>query len=128
MMKSTGVLLLMVWALFIGCTTKDPLPADRWSEGCVELAPYSAGYRLSGICCSYILLPTINLNRDHNFSVKAEYYTFNGASFVAIPTVINGQLSPDGKVLTITYLLNSTVTTHVLQAGQATVSCHCGCD
>ena len=120
-------LLLLGWMLLIGCSSKDPLPVNTWSEGCVELTPSKDGYRISGICCAYVSLPGIILN-GHAFTVKADYYTFNGASFVPIPIVVNGKLSSNGKVLVITYSVHSTTTTHTLRPGNATSFCYCGCD
>jgi len=112
----------------VGCSSKDPLPISTWSAGCVGFAPYQEGYRLDGICCAYIVLPKVKLDKSHTFTVKADYYTFTGASYVPIPTVVKGQLSSDGKVLTITYSINALASTHRLQPGAVTTFCYCACD
>lgn len=102
---------------------------DTWSEDCIQLATDPQGFRLSGLCCAYIILPKIELNKKRQFSVKADFYTFTGAGFASVPTTVNGELASDGNTLTINYSTNLTVTTHQLQPGAMTrtVGCGCGC-
>lgn len=130
--KSVSLFVLTVWALVVSCRSSDdsigPLPHQVWSADCVQLSPRQNGYRIDGICCTYILLPAIALNRNRRFSVDADYHTFNGAGFIKFPTVLTGQLSGDGQTLTISYSVNSVLTTHTLKPGRAPATCFCGCD
>ncbi|WP_381528686.1 hypothetical protein [Spirosoma soli] len=127
--KLRPILLGILWVCLLSCQPKEePLPVSVWSQACVELAPYQQGYRLSGICCEYIILPQLRLDRNKQFSVKAEYFTFTGAGFAGRPISVNGNLSANGQVLTISYSTGATVTTHELKPGAATAFCYCGCD
>ncbi|RZK35919.1 MAG: hypothetical protein EOO61_11170 [Hymenobacter sp.] len=125
--KFKSILLFSLWIVLTGCNPKDPLPTNVWSEGSVQLSPDSEGFRLSGLCCAYAILPKIELNRKQKFSVKSDYYVFTGAGFSSVPTQIEGELSSDGRTLTISYSTGSSVTTHRLQPGAATISSNCGC-
>ena len=122
-----SILLFSLWILLTSCNPKDPLPTTTWSEGSVQLAPDSDGFRLSGLCCAYAILPKIELNRKQKFSVKSDYYVFTGAGFSSVPIQIDGELSSDGRILTISYPRGSSVTTHRLQPGVATSQSNCGC-
>ncbi|CCH54001.1 hypothetical protein BN8_03138 [Fibrisoma limi BUZ 3] len=127
--KPVALLLIVYCAFIVGCSSRtEVLPADTWSEGCVELAPYQNGYRLNGMCCSYILMPTLRIDRNQTFTVKASYYTFNGAGFIDIPTNVRGELSPNRRTLTLRYTVNGSTTTHTLEPGRARMYCLCGCD
>ena len=104
------------------------LPSDTWSQDCVELAPYQGTDRLTGLCCTSITFPQIDLGKNRFFLVIATYYTFNGTGLINFPLVVNGELSAGGKVLTLSYWINGALTTHVLKRGKAVGSCHCVCD
>ena len=126
--KSSSTVLFVLWLFLLSCNSKDPLPSDTWSKGCIQLAPDPQGFRLTGMCCEYIILPPLKLDKNQQFSVKAQYFTFTGAGFASQPIITNGKLSGDGQTLTISYSTGTTVTTHELSPGAATVSCLCGCD
>ncbi|WP_461068703.1 hypothetical protein [Spirosoma horti] len=100
---------------------------DTWSQGSIQLAPDPQGFRLSGLCCAYVILPKIELSKKKQFSVKADFFTFNGAGFASVPAIVKGELSNDGNTLTISYSMNSVVTTYALRPGPATVASTCGC-
>ena len=131
--KTALLLFCINWVVFSGCSSKteprtEPLPSLTWAQGCVELAPDQGTYRLTGLCCTSISFPSINLNKNRTFSVTATYFTFNGAGFINFPVVVNGDLSPDESTLILNYSINSTLTSHTLKLGQPKVSCDCGCD
>lgn len=107
---------------------KQRLEIDTWADGCVQLAPDSSGYQLNGMCCAYLIIPKIKLNENRQFSTNANYYAFTGAGFAPNPTEIAGQLSPDGRMLTITYSVGSTTRTLRMRPGPATVTCDCFCN
>lgn len=136
--KSKSSLLLILWVVLLGCKSGpvnpfdpsravDPLPTNIWSMGSVQLAPNPRGFRLDGLCCAYMLIPQIKLDGQRRFEAKADYYSFNGAGYVAIPTTATGELSADGNILTLRYQIGSGLNTHRLQVGAATISALCGC-
>ena len=128
-MKSRLLFFSTLVAVSMGCQgTSEVLPTDIWSEGCIELAPYQGDYRLAGMCCEYLLLPTLELTKSKSFAVKGSYHSFTGAGFSNVPIQVRGQLSPDGTELTIGYSLNASPVTHKLTAGRAKLACQCGCD
>lgn len=128
-MKNRLILLTAIVIIFAGCHSEtNVLPADIWSRNCIQLAPDQDGYRLTGMCCAYALIPKITLTKNGVFSVNGTYHTFTGAGFDSRPLAVEGYLSPDGKVLTIKYTVNSNSVTLLLSPGMATVSCYCGCD
>ena len=127
-MKLALLLLFVSCVLWSGCSPKDLLPNNTWSQGCAEFAPYQGTYRLSGLCCTNIVFPQISLDKNQSFSVKATYYTFNGAGTINFPLVVDGKLSPDRKILALSYSINSALTIHTLKLGRPIVSCDCGCD
>jgi hypothetical protein len=128
-MKTVSLLIFIACAFGFGCSSKtEPLPTDTWSQGCIELAPYQGTYKLSGLCCTSINFPQLRLDKNRAFSVKGTYYTFNGAGIINFPLVVNGQLSPDASTLSLSYSINSTLTTHTLKPGDAIVSCDCSCN
>ncbi|QDK81582.1 hypothetical protein EXU85_24410 [Spirosoma sp. KCTC 42546] len=85
-------------------------------------------YRLTGLCCEYIILPEIKLDNNRAFSTQGTYFTFTGAGFASIPITISGQVSLNGNLLTIRYSVNSTLATYSLRPGKATMAYLCGCD
>lgn len=125
--KSSSLLFFVLWISLASCNPKDPLPMDTWSQGSVQLAPDPQGFRLSGLCCAYVILPKIELNKKKQFSVKADFFTFTGASFASVPAIVKGELSNDGNTLMISYTTNSIVTTYELRPGAATAGSTCGC-
>lgn len=128
-MKKYLILLAVIFVCFLGCRSEmDLLPATAWSAGCIQLAPNEDGYRLSGMCCAYAQIPKVTLTRNRTFSVIGSYYAFTGAGYNSMPLEITGYLSPDGKTLTIDYLLNSVPVTYTLSLGYATVLCYCTCN
>ncbi len=128
-MRAIELLFLLGWFVLLSCSPKtEPLPVDSWVGGCIELAPYEGAYRLTGICCEYIVLPEIKLDNNRSFAVKGTYFTFTGAGFANIPILIRGQLAPDGSTLTISYSVNSVLATYTLRPGKATAVCFCACD
>lgn len=126
--KLTAIVLVVLWVSLLSCNSNDPLPLDTWSQGCIQLAPDPQGFRLTGVCCEYIILPQLRLDRNQRFSVKADYFTFTGAGFAGRPIIVNGELSGDGQTLTISYPTGTAVTTYELRPGAATIYCLCGCD
>lgn len=116
-----------MWLILLSCNPKDPLPTNTWSQGCAQLTPDSQGYRLSGMCCAYLTLPQLELNKNRQFSVKANLFTFTGAGFASVPITVNGELSSDESTLTISYSTNSMTTTYQLRPGIAKIACDCGC-
>jgi hypothetical protein len=126
--KLSTILTVILWVGMFSCHPQDPLPVDTWSQGCIQLAPDPQGFRLSGMCCEYVILPQLKLNKNQQFVVSAEYFSFTGAGFAGRPIVVNGELSSNRKALTISYPLGTNVMTYHLKPGAATVSCFCGCD
>ena len=122
-MRATSRLLFVVGVILFGCSSKEPLPTQVWSQSCVQLAPYKDVYRLTGMCCSYLEFPKIDLKKDLTFSVEASLYVFNGAGYIGTPTVMSGYLSVDENTLTVNYLSES----YALKPGYATASCYCIC-
>lgn len=128
LVKSSARLLLVVWVCLLGCRPEDPPSIDTWSQNCVQLSPDPEGYRITGLCCAYIILPRFTLRANRPFSVDAQYVTSTGAGYTGIPTRVNGQLSADGRVLMISYTIGGTTTIYRLEPGQATMFCYCACD
>lgn len=129
LLKPLSGLVFTALVLLTGCHTKDPLPADTWSETCIQLSPVQGGYKLSGLCCAYLTLPVIKVSKGGKFTVDATYFTFTGAGFAPVPTVVNGELSGDGNQLTLSYTVNQQTEKHVLKPGAATATCDlCYCD
>ena len=126
--KSSSTALFILWVSLLSCSPKDPLPIDIWSKGCIQLAPDSVGFRLSGMCCAYLILPPLSFDSNHQFSLKGEYFAFTGAGYASQSIRVNGELSPDGQTLTISYLTGTALTTHQLKPGAATMFCFCGCN
>ena len=118
-MKAIPFSIFIIIVAFSRCSSKEPLPTDVWSSACVQLAPYMDVYRLTGICCSYIEFPKLELRKDRTFSSKATAYNFNGGGYTPVPTIVSGQLSSDRSALVI----NS----YTLKPGYATASCYCAC-
>lgn len=110
------------------CKSKDPLPAEIWSLGCVELAPFEGAFRLTGLCCEYVLLPAIKINKERSFKVKGSYHSFTGAGFSNIPVEVSGDLSPNSKVLILRYSVNAQSSLFVLKPGKAEKKRQCFCD
>jgi hypothetical protein len=128
-MKQNLLFLIIITVMMIECRSNtDVLPTGVWSAGCVELAPYQGSYRLSGMCCAYLLIPKIELNQARSFTVTGSYHAFTGAGFSNVPILITGQLSSNGNELTIGYSLNSSPVTYRLTSGPAKLACFCGCD
>lgn len=120
---------ILLWMLVAGCKPPaDPLPTQIWSAGCAQLAPDRGGYRLSGLCCAYVRLPVLGLDRNRSFLVKATYYRSTDAGYVVRPIGVTGNLAADGQTLTVTYSVDSVVTTHRFKPGNATMFCYCVCD
>lgn len=133
--KLAFIVLLMLEVVLTRCKpapeetliATDPLPANTWSVSCAQLAPDSVGFRLTGICCAYVVFPEIKLNQRRQFSVNADYYSFNGAGFSRIPITASGELASDDNKLTLNYSMGSAVTTYHLRPGKATLICDCAC-
>lgn len=128
----SSIVLFVLWVTLLSCNPKDslpmnPLPVDTWSKGCVQLVPDPRGFRLRGMCCEYIILPQLKLDRNQQFSVKAKYFTSTGAGFASQLITVNGKLSGDRQTLTLSYSTGGTVTTHELIPGAPTPYCLCGC-
>jgi hypothetical protein len=126
-MKRISWLIVVIGILLTNCSNQDVLPSTTWSEGCVELAPNGDGYRLNGICCAYLTLPMIKLNKNRRFSLKGDYYIFTGAGFASTPVKVTGALSADGGELVLTYSFGAGETKHSLKPGPANTFCYCGC-
>jgi hypothetical protein len=127
-MKAFVLILGLVWVL-CSCTGEtEPLPAESWSEGCVELSPHNNDYRLAGMCCAFMILPILRLDKNQSFSVSGRYNTFTGAGYAETVVTVTGRFSTPDNILLIEYPLNGQTITHRLQAGRATVACLCGCD
>ncbi len=128
-MKTRLVILLLLMTLVLGCKSgTDVLPSEIWSSGCVQLAPYQGGYQLTGICCTYVLLPPLKLTRQGSFTVAGSYHSFTGAGFSNVPISITGNLSSDKTTLTVRYSTGTVPEVYILKPGPATVICSCGCD
>jgi hypothetical protein len=128
MKKNVGLWWLIV-IILSSCNSKtDVLPTEIWSAGCVELAPNQGEYRLSGMCCAYVLFPELKLTRKGSFKVNGTYHAYTGAGYSSIPIEIDGTLSSNRETLTLRYSVNSDPKIHQLQPGPALVSCYCACD
>jgi hypothetical protein len=127
-MKKVLLVLTMGWALGSCYRQADLLPIDTWTNGCATLAPSQGAYRLQLECCSYVMLPSIKL-RNRSFVQTGTYYTYTGAGYADSPARVTGQLSTDGRTLTVSYQVNTQSVTRTLQAGtQAAALCLCSCD
>ncbi|GHB58947.1 hypothetical protein [Persicitalea jodogahamensis] len=126
-MKKLPFFLCSLCILILGCKSKDPLPAEVWSSDCVELAPFEGAYRLTGVCCEYVLLPAIETNKKRTFKVKGSYHSFTGAGYTDIPIEITGNLAPNDTTLTLKYAVNSQENVFVLNPGSAEMKCQCFC-
>ncbi len=126
-MKNLSLFLWLPFILFSGCKSQDPLPAEVWSSDCVELAPFEGAYRLTGVCCEYVLLPAIETNKKRSFKVKGSYHSFTGAGYTDIPIEIMGNLAPNDTTLTLRYSVNSQESVFVLNPGKAEMKCQCFC-
>ena len=123
------VLTFSILLAVLSCNREtEPLPAESWSTGCVELSPHNTEYRLSGMCCAYMILPLLRLNGNQAFSVEGRYNVFTGAGYAETPVRVNGRYVRSAKTLILDYKLNGQVITHTLTPGRATVACYCGCD
>lgn len=125
--KSSALLLAILWVGLLSCRSEEPLPVGVWSQACVQLSPDPQGFRLSGMCCEYIILPALKLDRNQQFSVNGEYFAFTGFGFASQLITVNGKLSANGRTLTISYPTGATVATYELRPGPATAFCYCGC-
>lgn len=117
-------------ATLSGChSNTHVVPSEIWSAGCIELAPYQGSYRLSGMCCEYVLLPQIKLATGRSFAVNGTHHSYTGAGFNSTAIIIRGKIAPD-TTLTLSYSLphRTTPDTYRLRQGPAQVSCQCGCD
>ncbi|RRB14045.1 hypothetical protein [Larkinella knui] len=103
------------------------LPSEAWSEGCVELAAYQKGYRLSGICCAYLLFPMIKQGQNGTFKVKGSYHFFTGVGYESIPTEVVGVFSSPDTTLTLNYSTGTQSKIYRLKPGHAQMACNCGC-
>ena len=125
----TIFLFLFLIVLTAGCESeKDISPAEIWSAGCATFAPYEKEYRLSGMCCQYLVVPKIKIKKDNTFSAAAKLYTYNGSGFEDFSVTLNGRLSEDRESLDLNYRINGTTESFALKPGGATASCYCGCD
>lgn len=127
-MKGYVFLLLLIWACLACTREKEPLPAESWSSGCIELSPHNDDYRLAGMCCAYLILPTLQLDRNQSFYVKGRYNVFTGAGYAETPVVVSGRFIRPDNSLIMEYTINGQTITHTLKPGRATVACYCGCD
>jgi|GEM_PF-7062768 len=127
-MKAALLLLLVGWTTWTCSPATEPLPVETWTDACAELTPFQGVYRLQLECCSYILLPSINV-RNRSFSQAGTYYVFTGAGYANSPVRVDGQLSANGATLTVSYLVNARSISRTLQAGtQHAAACQCVCD
>ncbi len=128
-MKKILVLCLSILVNTFGCHSEtNVLPANTWSNGCMQLAPELEGYRLTGVCCEYVQMPKVALRGNNTFSVEGSYHSFTGAGFSNTPVQLTGYLSSDGNTLRIDYTINAHPVSYTLKLGPATASCTCGCD
>ncbi|WP_439583457.1 hypothetical protein [Dyadobacter bucti] len=116
--------------MLAGCRVKDKvLPLDVWSQDCVELAPHENGYRLSGMCCSHLTLPQLNVNKKGIFITDGVYSSFTGAGFADTTLRVTGHMSEADSVLTIAYALDTlSIQKFRLKPGPRKKVCECFCD
>lgn len=128
-MKKNGLFLLAVAIALTACRSKNEvLPSQIWSENCVELTPEQDGYRLSGECCEYAVLPALKINKKGAFSVEGTHHSFIGAGYNTIPIRVRGQVAEDKSTLTLRYSVNTLSKTYTFKPGPATIKCDCYCD
>lgn len=117
----------------LACSPKDSLspngqlPVDTWAVGAAQLSPDPDGFRLTGLCCAYLIIPQIALDQNRQFTIKASYHAYTGAGYSSIPATASGQLSTDGMILTLTYSVGSDVRTLQMRPGSATIAIDCAC-
>lgn len=128
MKKNLAFCLLIVVIGFSCGSETNVLPANTWSNGCIQLAPDPEGYRLTGVCCEYVQIPKIALLGNNTFSTEGSYHSFTGAGYSNTPIQVTGYLFPDGNTLMINYGLNASSASYVLKLGPSTVTCDCYCD
>jgi len=122
-------LFLILIPALAGCKSdKDFSPAEIWSEGCVTFKSDEDGYKLSGMCCEYVVISKMKLKKDNSFSTSGRYFTYTGAGYQEIPVNIQGKLSDDRGSLDLSYQFDGTKKSFALKAGGATAACLCGCD
>lgn len=128
-MKKILILNVFILTLSFGCRSEtNVLPANTWSNGCIQLAPNPEGYRLTGECCAYVQMPKVALLANNTFLVEGSYHSFTGAGFSNIPIQVTGSLSPDGNMLAIKYGQGAGFASHTLKLGPVTIACNCYCD
>lgn len=132
--RSYLILLFVMWLVVLACSSQEsmtpdqPLTTGTWANGCVQLSPDSSGFRLTGICCAYLIMPPVKLNRNKQFTTKADYYAYTGAGNSRVAAMVTGELSTDGTMLALTYSAGSTTRTLQLTPGTATLHCLCNCN
>lgn len=127
MRLTLSVLFFMM--LLSGCKQDhDISPSEEWSAGCVTFAADGQNYRLSGMCCAYVIVSKIKLKGNSTFSSAAKYYTYTGAGYERSPVTLEGKLSDNRDTLQLSYTLLGKTNTFVLKAGKTTMACLCACD
>jgi hypothetical protein len=128
-MKGLYFFFVAILLCFNSCKSKDAInPKETWTYGCGSFEVYQDGYKLSGLCCSYITIPKLKLYKEKSFSADAEFYAYTGAGYGSQPIEISGYLSKDGKILSLHYTVNGTASSIELISGAARMICDCYCD
>lgn len=128
-MKYLSALLLALFLSLNGCKSdREISPTDVWSEGCAVFTSSEDGYKLSGLCCEYLVIPKIKLKSNNSFTASAYYYSYTGAGFSDVPVTVKGKLSKDEKTLDLSYEINGATKSYSLKAGATMVYCSCSCD
>lgn len=105
-----------------------PLSAEVWADGCAELASFENKFRISGMCCEYILLPVIMTNRQGDFKLSANLYSYDGVGgYAEIPIRVSGNLSSTDTTLTLRYVAGGRENTLTLKPGKSILKCDCAC-
>ena len=126
-MKTFSIYFL-AFLVFSCNSNSDILPSEVWSEGCATLYRYKDGYKLSGMCCEYLIIPELKSSKNNSFSSKAKYYTYTGSGYHNAQVKVTAKLSVNQDTLTLNYETAGITKAHVLTPGPAKTACTCGCD
>jgi len=128
-MKRFSIYFIAISLLIYSCNSNsDILPSEVWSGGCASLNPYKNGYKLSGMCCEYLIIPKLKFKENNSFLAKSSHYTYTGAGYQDVEVNLRGKLSENQDTLTLQYESAGKTISYVLTPGPAKVACMCGCD
>lgn len=128
-MKYLSALFFALFLSLNGCKSDREIPPKgTWSEGCAVFSSFEDGYKLSGLCCEYLVFPKIKLKSNNSFTASASYHSFTGAGFSDVPVTVKGKLSKDEKTLGLSYEISGIAKSYSLKSDARIMYCSCYCD